>query len=288
MIIVYYDSAVQTAFEDLVKFVSGSRNAMRKGKMAAKMAEMRRAAELEVDADEDDEDYDGGLDILVKSNGALLAAKKKLSASNQGQSLTPGNTLAADSDSRDDDLAMPKLKYVSTRRMGPSRDISSRADMLGSGLSVGLLRGYRRAGMDTTPDIFDELDKGLEWCQGQCEHAAHQFLRDGDCSTEIENIKRKLEEVKLSAEKEMERIKQAEAANPTPPNLRALDSDEEGKGRILKAPLMRRELGMGTGMGTGTMKDLEVDDNMEVDDEGEDEMELPPKLIFKRSRDIGL
>ena len=46
MIIVYYDSAVQTAFEDLVKFVSGSRNSMRKGKMAAKMAEMKRAAEL--------------------------------------------------------------------------------------------------------------------------------------------------------------------------------------------------------------------------------------------------
>ena len=50
MIIVYYDSAVQTAFEDLVKFVSGSRNSMRKGKMAAKMAEMKRAAELEIGA----------------------------------------------------------------------------------------------------------------------------------------------------------------------------------------------------------------------------------------------
>jgi hypothetical protein len=58
MIIVYYDSTVQNAFEDLVKFVSGSRNAMRKGKMAAKMADMRRAAELEVEAD-DDVDEDG-------------------------------------------------------------------------------------------------------------------------------------------------------------------------------------------------------------------------------------
>jgi len=38
MIIVYYDSAVQMTFEDLVKLVSGSRNAMWKGKMAAKMA----------------------------------------------------------------------------------------------------------------------------------------------------------------------------------------------------------------------------------------------------------
>jgi hypothetical protein len=281
MIIVYYDSAVQTAFEDLVKFVSGSRNAMRKGKMAAKMAEMRRAAELEVDADEDGDDDDGGLEPLVKNNGVLLPVQKKVSASRQGQSLTTGGIEAADPDGRDNDLAMPKLKYVSTRQMGPLRDFSRRADTSGSGLSVGLLRGYRRAGMDTTPDIFDELDKGLEWCQGQCEHAAHQFLRDGDCSTEIDNIKRKLEQVKLSAEKEMERIKQAEAANPTPLNLRTADADEEGKGRILKVPLMRKELG------TGTIKDLEVDDNMEVDD-AEEDMELPPKLIFKRSRDIGL
>jgi hypothetical protein len=37
----------------------------------------------------------------------------------------------------------------------------------------------------------------------------------------------------------------------------------------------------------GPMKDLEVDDNMEVDD-AESEMESPPKLIFKRSRDVGL
>ena len=119
--------------------------------------------------------------------------------------------------------------------------------------------------MDTVPDIFDDLDKGLEWCQGQCEHAAHQFLRDGDCSTEIENIKRKLGEVKTSAEKEIDKLKTAEAANPTLKLSAELES--EGRGRVLKAPLMRKDVSM------GTMKDLEVDDNMEVDD-GEDEMEL--------------
>jgi hypothetical protein len=36
----------------------------------------------------------------------------------------------------------------------------------------------------------------------------------------------------------------------------------------------------------GAMKDLEVDNNMEVDD-AEGEIETPPKLIFKRSRDVG-
>ncbi|PMD13642.1 hypothetical protein NA56DRAFT_737164 [Hyaloscypha hepaticicola] len=268
MIIVYYDSAVQTAFEDLVKFVSGSRNAMRKGKMAAKMAEMRRAAELEVDADDDDDDDDDdGMDAMMKNNN-----------------LTPGSIGAAESDGGEE-VALPKLKYVSTRQMGPLRDFSHRAEVSGGGLSLGLLKGYRRAGMNTKPDVFDELDKGLEWCQGQCEHAAHQFLRDGDCSTEIANIKRRLEEVRISAEKEMACLKVAEAMNPTPP--RRSDLEEEGRGRVLKAPLMRKEVN------GGLTKNLEVDDKIQVDDQkmevddNEDDMELPPKLVFKRSRDVG-
>lgn len=272
MIIVYYDSAVQTAFEDLVKFVSGSRNAMRKGKMAAKMAEMRRAAELEVDAEDDDEEEeDGAFGDLVKSNGILAAGYKHSNGS------APANFMAADTNGGDAEPALPKLKYMSTRGMGPLRDFSPRPAMSGGGLSVGLLRGYRRTGSDSTPDIFDELDKGLEWCQGQCEHAAHQFLRDGDCSTEIANIKRKLNEVKISAQKEVEKLHQAEKDNPTP--TPKPDLEEDGRARVEKTPLVRKELNM------GNMKDLEVDDSMEVDEE---EMEMPPKMIFKRSRDIGV
>lgn len=265
MIIVYYDSAVQTAFEELVKFVSGSRNAMRKGKMAAKMAEMKRAAEMEVGDDDFDEDE---TDNLVASRGPLSAAQRNVSISKQGESLIAGDLIAADSDSAD--IAIPRLKFVSTRQMGPSRDNLTNKDNFGSTLSVGLLRGYRRAGGDA-PDIFDELDKGLEWCQGQCEHAAHQFLRDGECSTEIENIKKKLGEVKKTAEKEIEKLKKQEAESPAPKPSKPTEE------RQMKAPHIRREL--------GTFKDLEVDD-MEVDDEGFDDLE-PPKLVFKRSRDIG-
>ncbi|CZR63474.1 uncharacterized protein PAC_13371 [Phialocephala subalpina] len=274
MIIVYYDSAVQTAFEELVKFVSGSRNAMRKGKMAAKMAEMKRAAEMEVgDDDDDDDDDEDGADGLVSSRGeALIAAQKKVSINKQGESLVPGGIEAGDSDSGAD-MAMPKLRFVSTRQMGPARDAITNKDNFGSTLSVGLLRGYRRAG-GGAPDIFDELDKGLEWCQGQCEHAAHQFLRDGECGTEIANIKRKLVEVKESAAKEIEKLKKEEAANPSPKPTKAPEQEKE---RQLKTPMVRREL--------GSFKDLEVDD-MEVDDEGVDDLE-PPKLVFKRSRDIG-
>ena len=272
MIIVYYDSAVQTAFEELVKFVSGSRNAMRKGKMAAKMAEMRRAAELEVEADEESEGEQRN--DMVTGSGTLLAAQKKVAVGKAGESLGPG---VLDSDDAGD-FSMPKLRYVSTRNMGPSRDYS-RADNFGSTLSVGILRGYRRGvGDGSAPDIFDELDKGLEWCQSQCEHAAHQFLRDGECSQEIENIKRRLVEVKETAEKEVERLRKEEAeALPLKPVRQAFS--EKGKSRELKSVQMRKDL--------GNMKDLEVDD-MEVDeDEGVDNME-PPKLIFKRSRDVGV
>ena len=162
--------------------------------------------------------------------------------------------------------------FVSTRQMGPSRGMA-KADNFGGSLSVGLLRGYRRGGGDT-PDIFDDLDKGLEWCQGQCEHAAHQFLRDGDCSTEIENIKRRLEEVKSSAEKEIEKLKKEEEERPKP-KPKPVDSK---KSLQMKTPIVRREM--------PASNSLEVDDSMEVDDEGVDDLELPPKLLFKRSRDI--
>ncbi|KAG4422906.1 hypothetical protein IFR04_003976 [Cadophora malorum] len=271
MIIVYYDSAVQTAFEDLVKFVSGSRNSMRKGKMAAKMAEMKRAAELEIgDDDEEDDEQTDAVDDLKNGSaisGNLLVAQKSISTSQVGEGLAAGLVPGPEPDGIPEPM-LPKLNFVSTRQMGPSRGMA-KADNFGGSLSVGLLRGYRRGGGDT-PDIFDDLDKGLEWCQGQCEHAAHQFLRDGDCSTEIENIKRRLEEVKSSAEKEIEKLKKEEEERPKP-----VDSK---KSLQMKTPIVRREM--------PASNSLEVDDSMEVDDEGVDDLELPPKLLFKRSRDI--
>ena len=54
MIIVYYDSYVQGFFDDLVRFVSASRNMMRKAKMAAKVAQIKRMAEAETPEEEGD------------------------------------------------------------------------------------------------------------------------------------------------------------------------------------------------------------------------------------------
>ncbi|PQE10243.1 hypothetical protein CJF32_00000774 [Rutstroemia sp. NJR-2017a WRK4] len=269
MIIVYYDSAVQTAFEELVKFVSGNRNAMRKGKMAAKMAEMRRAAEMEADEESSDDSEDDtstplGCVIPKPSLPNSTKANGHHSAENSNGDLTP------------------KLNFVSTRQMGPPRDRVGRDNI---GNTMNMLKGYRRAG-GVSPgaalDIFDELDKGLEWCQSQCEHAAHQFLRDGDCSTEIENIKQKLQEVKEAAEKKLEKLaaeeKEEREREEQKEKERLLKPVKQPIVKIAPAPVQRADIPL----------NLEVDDSMEVDDE-EDDVDVdfdPRKLIFKRSRDV--
>lgn len=268
MIIVYYDSAVQTAFEELVKFVSGSRNAMRKGKMAAKMAEMRRAAELEVENEIHDEGGPKSIDFAPR-NGRGAYRNMPASNSVNGPALT-SDIGPADLEA---DLDIPKLRFVSTRQMGPTRDV--RNDNFGSTLSAGILRDYGRR--NEAGDIFDTIDKGLEWCQSRCEHAAHQFLRDGECSTDIEDIKRKLTEVKEVAEKEIEKLKnEGEKVLPAA-KFPKRNITAQGKSRELKSVQVRKEV--------GTTKDLEVDD-MEVDDEGVEDLE-PPRLTFKRAADIG-
>ncbi|PHH64616.1 hypothetical protein CDD81_4227 [Ophiocordyceps australis] len=56
MIIVYYDSYVQGFFDELVRFISSSRNLLRKAKMAAKVARIKRMAEQEMTEDDGADD----------------------------------------------------------------------------------------------------------------------------------------------------------------------------------------------------------------------------------------
>ncbi|KAH6895251.1 hypothetical protein B0T10DRAFT_477482 [Thelonectria olida] len=64
MIIVYYDSYVQGFFDDLVRFVSSSRNLMRKAKMAAKVAQIKRLAEVDVSEQGKEDGDENGLEAL--------------------------------------------------------------------------------------------------------------------------------------------------------------------------------------------------------------------------------
>ena len=263
MIIVYYDSAVQNAFEELVKLISASRNTMRKGKMAARMADMKRMAELQTDTDSEDEPLPETKDV-ANGNGHAVAS-------------TPVIPTRKDLELDDDDNKVPKLEFVSTRKMGPSRDSPAAAAlrMNGNGHITGMGRrplfpGCRGIGGLRTPDsfssIFDELDSGLEWCQSMCEHAAHQFLRDGNCNTEIAGIKRRLWEVKEIAEREAAKVaaeerKEEPKEEPMVENPNGSTRLDESRG--LKPIQMRKPF-------TAT-KSLETD-QIEVDDEGYDDV----------------
>ena len=191
MIIVYYDSYVEGFFEELVKFVSASRNLMRKAKMAAKVAQIKRMAEM------DNKDDDEG-----------------------------------DDDSETPSQPLPSLRYLSSRRTAALSPSLARMSGTRGGASAGA------GAQDSSSDFYDKLDKGLEYVQSMCERAAHQFLRDGDCNEEINNISTRLAETKELALKEAERIMREE------PEL-AKESAEAGRVRTHRPPAVRRDLSSG-------------------------------------------
>ncbi|POR39091.1 Uncharacterized protein TPAR_00720 [Tolypocladium paradoxum] len=179
MIIVYYDSYVQGFFDELVRFISSSRNLMRKARMAAKVAQIKRMAELEMPDDDNGSGDDG----------------------------------------------LPSLRYMSTRRLGPMS--AMRRPQLGG-----------PNGPDQGPDVYETLDKGLEFVQSTCEHGAHQFLRDADCEEEINKIRARMNEVLATAKKELERVQREE------PEL-AKESGDVGKPRARRSISIRRDMSVG-------------------------------------------
>ncbi|KAL2177629.1 uncharacterized protein P884DRAFT_199401 [Thermothelomyces heterothallicus CBS 202.75] len=280
MIIVYYDSYVQLFFEELVKFVSGGRNMMRKAKMAAKVAQIKRLAELEAPDEQDD---------------APSTAPTTTTAAAPAPSSQP---IEAAEENK------PAMHYVSTRRMGAGPGgRAMRANMYGR---VGAGGRVMRAGAgpapmlgadgkDAAPDVYDELDKGLEYVQSMCEHAAHQFLRDGECGEEVANIKRRLAETKELADKEMERIRREE-----PEALLKHVENDATHGRSYRPQSMRKTAGKpsssaaGAGPEAGAAPSLapapalvaaESTGPLEVD-EGVDDVdkEEVPKLVWRSTR----
>ncbi|KAI0870986.1 hypothetical protein GGS24DRAFT_492585 [Hypoxylon argillaceum] len=199
MVMVYYDSYVQSFFEELVKFVSAQRNLMRKAKMAAKVAHIKRLAELEMPEDEDEDD--GG---ELKPGNELIAASP----------LMPASTLRQ---AGSDEL---RLQYLNSRSYGSALRNPAFNLMPGRGMRASPFNGGLGV-FNEKGGIWDELDKGLEYVQGLCERGAHQFLRDGDCNDEIEKIKSRLVKVKEAAVNERERTTSVEQTqNGIQPELR--------------------------------------------------------------------
>ncbi|KAJ8121187.1 hypothetical protein ONZ43_g2299 [Nemania bipapillata] len=198
MVMVYYDSYVQSFFEELVKFVSAQRNLMRKAKMAAKVAHIKRLAELEMPEDEDEDD---GAEL--KPGNELIAASPVLPTSNLRQ--------AGPEEMR--------LQYLNTRSYGSALRNPAFNLMPGRGMRTSALNGGLGI-FNEKGGIWDELDKGLEYVQGLCERGAHQFLRDGDCNEEIEKIKSRLVKVKEAAVKEKQRVSAEQTKTETQPEVK--------------------------------------------------------------------
>jgi hypothetical protein len=59
---------------------------------------------------------------------------------------------------------------------------------------------------------FDMTDKQLELAQNFCEVAAHQVLRDGDCATQLDSTRERLESVLELANAEAKRVAEEEKA----------------------------------------------------------------------------
>lgn len=232
MIIVYYDSFVQSFFEELVKFVSVSRNYMRKAKMEAKVAQIKRMAEEEFDRD-------GG-----------------------------------------DKAGSVPFRLPPSRRYGPR----------GGGAGASTL-------FTQFADIYTQLDDHLEFVQTTSEKAAHQFLRDGDCDTEINNIQARLKTALEVAEKEMERLlkehpeaaSSAEAANGPrthrPPTMRHNKPKKSSEQLVAGngSPTPSGQASPKRVLGGGSIIEAADDD----DDEGIEADWQPPKIEFRSTRNMG-
>jgi hypothetical protein len=209
IIIVYYDSYEQLFFDDLVRFISRSRSLTRPAKIAAKVAEIKRLADMEV-LDESDEEE-------AKPSTPTDAAISPLKA---GPTENGG---AGES--------LPSL--LGARQMRSPRLLIAQP-------AVGRLMYARGAksppGLDLLEkDIYHDFDKGLEFVQSMCEHAAHRFLRDGSCAEKVGRISSRMAETKELADKELKRIQREE-----PDTLKA--DDDKSRGRSYRPPSMRKDL----------------------------------------------
>lgn len=148
MIIVYYDSAIQDAFETLVRNIASARNNLRKGKTAASF----------------------------KTRIALLGMEET--------PITSTKKLA---------MLDPKL-------------IRSRLERVNQ-------QDYYCQSPEYVP-AFDDADRDLEVAQSLCEVAAHQFLRDGNCTEEIEGTRERFAKCLRVAQREADLLRQQRPQEP--------------------------------------------------------------------------
>ncbi|KAF2162533.1 hypothetical protein M409DRAFT_69107 [Zasmidium cellare ATCC 36951] len=133
-------------------------------------------------------------------------------------------------------------------------------------------RPPRGFGRDDGTEVFDRVDSRLEKGQNLCERAAHQVLRDGDCTLEVTNAKEHFSEALKMAEAEIPILqkkadKAAERRRRSEERRRAEEEEAEEKRRSQLSETIRNAVSNVTYPGEGK---LEVD-HLEVDDDDEDD-----------------
>lgn len=223
--VVYYDGETQKRFEKLVRAIGSSRNAIRKGKMSAKVDALARTGSSSSEANNSSGEEDNDLNPLT-----------------------------------------PRLHYKSTR---PERlPAFGRSDNIA---------------------VFDRVDGQLEKAQSLCERAAHQILRDGDCTLEARNAKEHFADAMKMAEEELpalkkraERAAEREKRHQEREERRRAEEEAEEQRRKSASELAERIISAVAAAqpseGINLEADaLEVDESSESDDEEFDisAMQLP-------------
>jgi hypothetical protein len=80
---------------------------------------------------------------------------------------------------------------------------------------------------DKGSDLFSSIDASLDLAQELCERGAHQFLREGDFSNEIEGAKRNFSNAKKHSDTELARLR-AEPEAPVQPKVEELKVEQDG------------------------------------------------------------
>jgi hypothetical protein len=160
--------------------------------------------------------YDGEIqkrfENIVRAIGTRRNALRKGRTSAQVYELARKGSSGSEGSSDDDSGAyLPKVAYRSARmRRSPGAGSQS------EGLAA-----------------FDKLDKFLERAQAQCERAAHQILRDGDCGLEIQTAKERFIEARSHCETEVpiwrKRIEDAAERERLDEERRKVEEEEEKK-----------------------------------------------------------
>ncbi|KAK4943516.1 hypothetical protein LTR66_014604 [Elasticomyces elasticus] len=139
----------------------------------------------------------------------------------------------------------------------------SKTDIRRSG-SAGYRPGIRNrlTSLSDATAALDSVEAALDKAQSLCERAAHQFLRDGDCSDEIDAAKQTFETVVSSGNAELPRLREkAEKARRKSADRRALEAKRFTQARraaeVASAPVL-------------LVDEIEVDDGGGSDDEDAD------------------